>query len=81
MDKTVHNFDFQTKSQAVTSTILWPEEALFLVECNHLRLLLREMPGRITSAIHTLLFSVLPNISCYNNYNVNYLLSFVGHFR
>lgn len=40
-----------SKKQVATSMVLWPEEALFLVECNHLRLLLREVPGWITSAI------------------------------
>ena len=36
--------------QAATSMMLWPEEALFLVECNHLRLLLRGVPGCIITA-------------------------------
>ena len=31
--------------------MLWPEEALFLLECNHLRLLLREVPVWLTSAM------------------------------
>lgn len=39
-----------TESGVATSMVLWPEEALFLVECNHLRLLLREVPVSVSEA-------------------------------